>query len=306
MAELEKRLEELTSAVQAQAGGGRVPAAFASPSDQSSERTLNAAYGGQASVQSYSTPTGYPTHSADSGQPLKRRRTDDAQYPEVPAYPQHRSDQQLANINKDDATLEHSWGIASDVTRFLHHITPADFIQRINSLIPPHQATVFFERYNTELAPHLPAVVFPPGTSAEQLYKEKPLLYLAVIGAASWGQIDPEISRQVIREAVGAIADCAIRNGAKSLELVQAMQIIALWYKPPEQTEQTNFYQIIHVAAVMALDIGLGQRFKLRRRGFTGPTKDFAPGTGMKMMPVDSDALDARRAWLGCYYLCAR
>ena len=98
-----------------------------------------------------------------------------------------------------------------------------------------------------------------------------------------------------------------VRNGAKSLELIQAMQVTALWYKPPEQAEQTNFYQIIHMAAVMALDIGLGKRFNpaKSRRGFGGPNAAYAPGPH-KTLPQDSDTLEARRAWLTCYYLCAR
>ncbi len=85
------------------------------------------------------------------------------------------------------------------------------------------------------------------------------------------------------------------------------MQVTALWYKPPEKAEQTNFYQIIHMAAVMALDIGLGKRFNpaKAKRGFGGPNAKYVPGPG-KILPQDSDTLEARRAWLGCYYLCAR
>lgn len=120
------------------------------------------------------------------------------------------------------------------------------------------------------------------------------------------GTLHPDTAKQLSREAIGAIADCVVRNGAKSLELIQAMQVTALWYKPPEKAEQTNFYQIIHMAAVMALDIGLGKRFNpaKAKRGFGGPNAKYAPGPG-KILPQDSDTLEARRAWLGCYYLCA-
>lgn len=158
------------------------------------------------------------------------------------------------------------------------------------------------------MAPHLPAVIFPPGMTAEQLFKEKPLLYLAVLGAAAYGHTETETSRSAVREAIGTIADCAVRNGAKSLELIQAMQVIALWYKPPEQAEQTNFYQIINIAATMVYDLGLNQRFNIvkARRGLLGPAKDVAPNRGISMAPVNSDDLESRRALLGCYYLCAR
>jgi hypothetical protein len=203
--------------------------------------------------------------------------------------------------------IHSGWVPNADLKRYLYHTTPEEFVKRINSLISPDMASTIFNRYVTKLAPHLPAVVFPPGTTAEQVFKEKPILYVCILSAGSHGTLHPDISKRVAREAVGAIADCVVRNGAKSLELIQAMQVTALWYKPPEKAEQTNFYQIIHMAAVMALDIGLGKRFNpsKARRGFGGPNANFAPGPH-KTLPQDSDTLEARRCWLGCYYLCAR
>lgn len=194
-----------------------------------------------------------------------------------------------------------------DMRKYLSHGSPEEFVKHINSIISPDMAAQIFTRYNTKLAPNLPAVVFPPSTTAEQVFREKPILYVCLLSAASHGNMHPDIARQLQREAIGAIADCVVRSGAKSLELIQAMQVTALWYKPPEKAEQTNFYQIIHMAAVMALDIGLGKRFNpaKAKRGFGGPNAKYAPGPG-KVMPQDSDTLEARRAWLGCYFLCAR
>ena len=190
---------------------------------------------------------------------------------------------------------------------YLYRTTPEEFASRIDALISPEMATTIFDRYMTKLVPHLPAVVFPPGTTAERVYKDKPILYVCILSAASFGTLHPDISKKLAREAIGAIADCVVRNGAKSLELIQAMQVMALWYKPPEQAEQTNFYQIIHMAAVMSLDIGLGKRFNpaKARRGFGGPNAQYVPGPH-KALPQDSDTPEARRAWLTCYYLCAR
>lgn len=247
-------------------------------------------------------------------QPNKRRRTE-AEIDETPSYDgadetnPHRlsTDGSLKNSDAATAQMLSSWGPNAELKRYPGHSTPQEFVGRINSLISPDMASTIFNRYITKLAPHLPAVVFPAGTTAEHVFKEKPILYVCILAAASHGTLHPDTSKQIVREAVGAIADCVVRNGAKSLELIQAMQVTALWYKPPEKAEQTNFYQIIHMAAVMALDIGLGKRFNpaKARRGFGGPNANFAPGPH-KTLPQDSDTLDARRAWLGCYYLCAR
>lgn len=312
VAELEKRLEELTSTVNAQAGG-RLPQQYSSPSNQPSERPVENAYGRQSisSVQSYSTPTAYPAPQ-DGAPSLKRRRTDDSPFPTHPSLPYSTASPSTTtaqnSATEEASNIELSWATASDITRFLHHTTPQHFVQRINSLIPPERAPDLLKRYNTEMAPHLPAVVFPESMTADELFREKPLLYLSVLGAASFGHAEHETSRTAVREALGTIADCAVRNGAKSIELIQAMQVIALWYKPPEQAEQTNFYQIISIAATMVYDLGLNHRFNpvKARRGLMGPAKDVAPNIGIRMAPVNSDELESRRALLGCYYLCAR
>lgn len=63
---------------------------------------------------------------------------------------------------------------------------------------------------------------------------------------------------------------------------------------------------LIHAAAVMALDVGLGKPFNLAKakRGFGGPLAEQPPGPPSLL--VDSDTIEARRAFLVCYYLCAR
>ena len=330
VAELEKKLDALTAVLHQQQGapgssGGQYDAQAqqGAPPAQMMQNRMRT-----DSMPSYQSPSQYPQPGAGASRPgsyasnNKRRRTNDDntetptldgadetvadRYPRGNTRPARDSPNEPAQALQN---LTNSWGPDTDLKRFLHHTTPEEFVNRVNSLIPPDMASAIFNRYITQLSPHLPAVVFPPGTTADQVFREKPILYVCILSAASFGQIHPDTSKKIGREAVGAIADCVVRNGAKSLELIQAMQVTALWYKPPEQAEQTNFYQIIHMAAVMALDIGLGKRFNAAkaRRGFlSGRGGDLAPGPGPRSLPQDSDTLEARRAWLGCYYLCAR
>ena len=319
VAELEKKLDALTAALhhsQQQAGSSQ----YGTPSQAPTAEMMNGRSSVGAMPGQYPPPPVHPNHSvnrpasAGAERPThKRRRTDDG--PEQPPcldgadefYHPLAGSFKSEEAAKTMGEIHQSWAPQADLKRFLYHTTPEEFVNRINSLISPDMASTIFDRYTTKLAPHVPAVVFPPGTTAEQVFKDKPILYVCILSAASHGILHPDISKQITREAVGAIADCVVRNGAKSLELIQAMQVTALWYKPPEKAEQTNFYQIIHMAAVMALDIGLGKRFNpaKAKRGFGGPNAKYAPGPG-KVIPQDSDTLEARRAWLGCYYLCAR
>ena len=326
VAELEKKLDALTAALHQQQHGGAAqyggqqvggaPAADMMHGRGSiGSATQMQQYGAQPIMQSPTTAIATSIDPAMRGQ--KRRRTDDndQQRPtyepggdnHVHPHLAHMGSAKNDSISKTFGEIEEAWAPNKDLKGLLHHQSPEQFIHRINTLINPEMATAIFNRYLNQLAPHLPAVMFQPGTTAEQVFKEKPILYVCILSAASFGTLNQDTSKLLAREAVGAIADCVVRNGAKSLELIQAMQVLALWYKPPEQAEQTNFYQIIHMAAVMALDIGLGKRFNptKSKRGFGGPNAQFAPGPH-KTLPQDSDTLEARRAWLTCYYLCAR
>jgi hypothetical protein len=165
-----------------------------------------------------------------------------------------------------------------------------------------------FDRYVNKMAPNMPAVIFPSSTTASDLSREKPILYVCILSAASFSVLSSELCRELAREAVRAIAEFVVVNGAKSLELIQAMQVMTLWYRPPDKSEQSNFYQIIHMAAIMAMDIGLGKRFNAAkaRRGFGNTQSDAPPGQPLVTMAQNSDTVEARRAWLVCYYLCAR
>lgn len=234
--------------------------------------------------------------------PQKRRRTDDMEQSQGPdsRYP---SVSAPAPDENTSSSIIQLWPKAYTMPPR----SQEDLLQRVHSLVNPETGGQLFDRYVNKLSPHMPAVVFTPDTTAEQIRQEKPILYVCILSAASAGILHPDISRELARESIRTIADCVVCNGAKSLELIQAMQVTALWYKPPEKAEQTNFYQIIHMAAVMAIDIGLGKRFNgaKAKRGFGGPNAEFAPGPHM-VLPQNSDTLEARRAWLGCYYMCAR
>ncbi|KXT05266.1 hypothetical protein AC578_8351 [Pseudocercospora eumusae] len=317
VAELEKKLDALTAVLQQhqqqqQAGHSQQPHygspyANAAPTAQMAQQ-----YAQQHVPPRPSAPSPMQPSTASMQPPQKRRRTeeDPQQTPTLDEYAEQSTAHSSRYQGKSGANKfpqpQDPWGPNADMMRYLTHRSPEDFMNRINSLVNPDLGVSIFNRYVTKMSPHMPAVVFPQGTTAEQVWKEKPILYVCILSAGSSGILHPDTCKQLSRETIQAIADCVVCSGAKSLELIQAMQVIALWYKPPEKPEQTNFYQIMHMAAVMAIDIGLGKRFNASkaRRGFGGPHSDYAPGTHL-MLPINSDTIEARRAWLGCYYLCA-
>ncbi|KAH6854184.1 hypothetical protein B0I37DRAFT_388295 [Chaetomium sp. MPI-CAGE-AT-0009] len=158
-------------------------------------------------------------------------------------------------------------------------------------------------RYNVHMCPHLPGVVLPPDMTVAELRVSKPILFLAVMSAAA-SEL-PNLQRVLTKELMEQFADKIIVRGNKSLELVQAITVAVIWYWPPERFEELKFYQLVHVAAVMAIEIGLGRK-KAARGGFR---KHIAHAWRdhplRKQSPPDPTTVEARRAWLTCYFMAA-
>ena len=171
---------------------------------------------------------------------------------------------------------------------------------QIDALVSQETAERVFLRYVNDICPHFPAVPFAPGTTARDVREKKPLLFLSLLAASSHGSAVELVSQDVQRELTtllkDRLADVIWRNGEKSLEIVQALQVAVLWYRPPLHFEQHNFYMMVNCAAVMALDLGLGRKatpnvVKLSM----GPFRRYHP---------NSSSIEARRTFLVCYYLC--
>ena len=161
-------------------------------------------------------------------------------------------------------------------------------------------AAQIFDFYVTDMAPHLPAVVFTPGTNASSVRKEKPILFLAILAVAA-GPTYPDVQASLTKEVMSVYADRIIMKGEKSLEIIQALQVTTLWYYPPEHFEELKFYQLVHIAAIMAIDIGMGKSSKSSSNKTVGLFRD----TPWRKQPYpDPDSVEARRAWLACYFLC--
>lgn len=172
----------------------------------------------------------------------------------------------------------------------------SDIVDR--GIITMDRAALLWDRYNQQMAPHLPGVVFPPDMTVGELRKTKPILFLAIMSAAS--SETPSVQRVVVKELMQVFADKIMITGEKSIEIVQALNISVIWYWPPEHFEELKFYELVHMGAVMAIDLGLGKR-KSRRGRQAGPALRDHPFR--KHPPPDPTTIEARRTWLMCYFL---
>lgn len=165
-----------------------------------------------------------------------------------------------------------------------------------------HQETAdgLFIRYTDHMAPHMPIVVFPTHTSPNTIRKKSPILFLAILSVAS-GQDYPDLQATLTREIMRILSERVFVYGEKSLELVQALQVVTIWYWP-ELNGDSKYYQFIHMTAVMAIDLGMHRRQPLlmfRKEQVLGLPKP-------KSYLSDPCTTECRRAWLGCYLLCSR
>lgn len=173
-----------------------------------------------------------------------------------------------------------------------------DIIDR--GLVSMERAAELFQRYKEHMLRHLPSVVFPPGMSIMELRRSKPYLFLAVMAAAS--SETHGLQRVLQRELMELFAEKIVIVGEKNLELIQALHVAVIWYWPPEHFEELKFYQLVHMSAVMALDIGLGKK-SAPKRGM--------PGFSWREHPFrrhpqpDPTSLECRRTWLTCHFLAA-
>lgn len=148
-----------------------------------------------------------------------------------------------------------------------------------------------FDQYISNFAPKCPIVVFPPGATAAIVRKNKPLLFLSILSIASAGYCTVAKQRELAIEVKNQLADRAIVRGEKSLELIQAFQVMSLWYRAPDEYRQMNLSQLVHITTTMAIDLGLDKIDVLK------PAATAQENRGR---------VELQRAWLGCFILLAR
>jgi hypothetical protein len=208
----------------------------------------------------------------------------------------------VATTHPSDSTARQRVGaplIVSEPTFEGANREPSHYVDVIDrGIVGMEKATKMFDRFINKMMHHMPAVIFLPSTTAADVRKSKPTLFLAVLCAGA-GTDNPEIQRVLTKELMAIFAEKVICHGEKTLELVQALLVSTIWYWPPEHFEELKFYQLIHLAAVMALDINMNKRSKI-------PKSRHVPAGPWRRTPFpDAESLEARRAWLGCYFMCA-
>ena len=149
-----------------------------------------------------------------------------------------------------------------------------------------------FHRYSFEMSQYFPIVTFPCTTKPELIRHTKPVLFHTILAVAAAPTL-PNIQHLLVSEVTRIIADRVLCRAEKSLELVQALLVLVMFYQRPKESKELNFLQFAYAGAIMALDLGLGKR---------SPRK----GTDVTVTGSIATEAEMRRTWLGCYYICAK
>ncbi|KAI0176481.1 hypothetical protein GGR52DRAFT_541200 [Hypoxylon sp. FL1284] len=296
VAELEKKIDALTASLQASRGtpAQGISATSAPPSgDQTYDYShASAARDWGAPVPSDHQPQPRPRRQPRQYHPSSHNAPEPEKHSSAPSNSMKRK-----FADGPDRFADAPDASAAPSKHSTENELYPDIIDR--GLLTMNDAASLFARYSDDMMPHLPAVIFPEDTTAAQVREESPILFLSIMAVASFEM--PKLQKQLNREIMVVFADQIIISGKKSFELVQALLVSVIWYYPPETFEELKFYQFVHIAAVMSIDIGLGRKMhnpKSRLVPYTWRNHPFR-----KHPLPDSTTLEAKRAWLAVYFL---
>ncbi|KAJ5752226.1 RTA1-domain-containing protein [Penicillium odoratum] len=139
-------------------------------------------------------------------------------------------------------------------------------------------ANVLLKVYQTTLTHYCPFVIIPPQVNAQQLRREKPLLFLAIINAALYENLF--LQRKLEMESKKAISECIIGSGKISFEVLQGLLVHIAWCQ--YHSRPRRYYQYLSLAISVITDLQLDrppeQRYWTTRVSFDGDDdKDLNP-----------------------------
>lgn len=280
MAELERRLEDLTSRIETAQKQQQVPTP-----PGSAESVVN--------TDGPVPPSPSLDHFRHECQPRFQHlfppilSAEDRQAPIVPVLTPSR-------LSSDDVRQRtNSWNITntifgSSVSTPLTEVTPRASTVRVldeddKSLWPTGEdADVLLAGYRT--IEHLyPFVVIPPGPGSDQVRQQRPFLWKAIMMEACRldGPRQIALGNQLLKD----ISQAAYTKPQKSLDLLQALQILISWFHYNLNSFQMT--NLLYLARSICMSLGLNEK---------------GPGL-LKERDHSSPSLEEMRAFAGTYYL---
>ena len=141
-------------------------------------------------------------------------------------------------------------------------------------------AIAMYYYWRDNMCPTNPIVVISPTTDPQEVRKARPITFLVILAIASpaiQSSAQPALTIEVNRQ----ISERVLFHGDKSLDLIQAMLLNSQYYVRPKTARDLAFNHNIQAAVVMALELGIGKRSKMKRS--------------------PEEEVELCRTWLACY-----
>jgi hypothetical protein len=139
---------------------------------------------------------------------------------------------------------------------------------------------LLLESYRT-MVDFFPFVSLPKETFCRDLLQQRPILMFSVLTAASY---DSSLLQLTLSREFRKVVMVKIMNGEKSLDLLQGLLVFIAWHHHYTDTQAVSIHMLLQLCIGIAGDLGLDSL------PASHPTED-------------ARNREAKRAYLGCYYL---
>ncbi|KAI0128702.1 hypothetical protein BJ170DRAFT_682487 [Xylariales sp. AK1849] len=144
------------------------------------------------------------------------------------------------------------------------------------------KASKLLDAFRDKAMPLFPFVIVPPGMSAEQLRRERPFVWKAVMVEACG--LDGGLQVNLGRELLGDLGDALLTRPRKSLDLLQGLLLFLTWF--PQGLNSFQVTNLLGLARSLCLSLGFDEG------QFGTKQPDHIPA-----------CLEQMRAFAGTYYL---
>lgn len=146
---------------------------------------------------------------------------------------------------------------------------------------------MLMDTYRT-MSDYFPFVTLPKELTCRDLLQQRPLLMFAVLTVAS---CDSVLLQLTLSREFRKVVTVKVMNGEKSLDLLQGLLVFIAWHHHYMDAQAVSIPMLLQICAGIAGDLGLDN---LSTSSMRSP-----------LHREDPRDREAKRAYLGCYYLAS-
>ncbi|KZM20537.1 sequence-specific DNA binding RNA polymerase II transcription factor [Ascochyta rabiei] len=172
------------------------------------------------------------------------------------------------------------WGSINDTLSCLGKLDPV-----IRSISFIHMQ-MLVDVYRT-MADYFPFVTLPKDCTCRDLFQQRPILMFAVLVVASY---DSVLLQLTLSREFRKVATVKVMNGEKSLDLLQGLLVFIAWHHHYMDAQAVSIPMLLQICAGIAGDLELDS---------------LSTAVRSPLHKNDPRDKEAKRAYLGCYYLAS-